>query len=246
MVFIFSFLGGAIYGSFLNMLLWRLPRREGIMGRSHCTSCDKTIAWYDLIPVLSFFLLSGKCRHCKKTISLRYLIVEIVCGITLAGFAYTSGFYNPHSGALIAAVLIFLSLLFFDLYFFVLPDIITFPAIIGFFAYNVLTHTGFNPFLSGLLYALFFGMIYMVSRGRWLGFGDVKLVLLIGLIFGYPLGFMVIVGGIWIGAGVAIVLLASRKTALGKALPLGSFLSIAAILAIIFQYEIQYLERFFW
>ena len=235
MVAIFSFTGGAIFGSFLNMLLWRLPKGLSINGRSRCRACDAVIAWYDLIPVLSFFLLQGRCRQCKHAIHHRYPLVEFACGFIVASF-FSIANPTPAVGLVsVIGLLILLALFFFDLFYFLLPDAILIPAIIGFIIYALAGPEGGAAFLlSGLFLAAFFAILYLMSRGSQLGFGDVKLAGLLGLMFGYPWGALIVIVGTWIGGLAAVIMLAkgaSRK----KELPFGSFLALAAIIFIIFN-----------
>jgi prepilin signal peptidase PulO-like enzyme (type II secretory pathway) len=230
---------GLIYGSFLNMLLWRLPEKASIGGRSHCRSCHHILAWYDLIPVLSYIVLRGRCRSCKNKIHIRYPIVEATVALVISFFFY----FNPFTLSLefflaIAGILILISLFFFDLFYFILPDVIMIPAL-GIYAIFDIAHTT-DPllyFITALLGTSFFGILYLASSGSKMGFGDVKLAALIGLMLGYPLGFFGFVLGIWLGALVSIVLLISRKASLKDPLPLGSFLAIATLIVIIFKYE---------
>lgn len=246
-IVILAGIGGLIYGSFLNVLLWRLPEQEGIGGRSHCRSCHHILAWYDLFPVLSFIALRGRCRYCRASIHIRYPLVEIGTAITLALFFATQ---QPifGLGAIMAVfgLLILVSLLFFDLFYFILPDTLVLPAIVIYAIYDIAKIANPLPYLlTGLLSASFFAMLYGVSRGKSLGFGDVKLAFFIGLILGYPMGFLAIVGGVWLAAIVAIILLTLRRVSLRDSIPLGSFLTLSTIVCIIFYYEILPLATFF-
>ena len=244
---VYAFLFGLIYGSFLNVLLWRLPEGEGIGGRSRCRNCGHQLAWYDLVPVLSFLILRGKCRSCRQKISFRYLAVELTTGIVLAAFWFSR---QPALGLVttfsVFGILVFVSLFFFDLFYFILPDVIVLPAIGLFSVYDLLAVKDLLMLLVGaLLITSFFVILYTASRGRWLGFGDIKLVILILLVLGFPVGFWAIIFGIWGGALFGLVLLASRKATMKKALPFGSFLTLAAMVLIIFQRATDFLSKFF-
>jgi len=245
--FIFAFIFGTIYGSFLNVLLWHLPEGKGIGGRSHCRSCHHQLAWYDLIPLVSFIILHGKCRYCHQRIHIRYPIVEMSTAIVLAlFFAIRQPSVNLEIIMAILALLVLVSLLFFDLLYLILPDALLLPTIVIFAIYDIVkTSSPFSYFLTALLSAVFFAILYLVSRGKNLGFGDVKLAFLIGLILGYPFGFLAIVGGVWLAAIVAIVLLALKRVGLKDAIPLGSFLTFSTIICIIFYHEILPLTTFF-
>jgi prepilin signal peptidase PulO-like enzyme (type II secretory pathway) len=232
-------IGGLIYGSFLNVLLWRLPEGKGIGGRSMCRSCGRTLVWHDLIPVISYVILSGTCRSCKAPIHARYPAVELTVAVVL-GLFFAIRTPNLEISAVmsVVALLVLTTLFFFDFFYFILPDVFIFPAIAIYGAYDVFILK--NPmlfFVAAFLGAGFFGILYAVSRGKKLGFGDVKLAFLLGLIFGYPLGLLTIILGVWLATGVAVLLLISKKAKLHDPIPLGSFLVLAAILCIIFYHE---------
>ncbi len=220
------------------MLLWRLPQYKELGGRSQCRSCHHSLAWYDLVPILSFITLRGRCRYCSERISKRYPLVELTTGIVLGIFFFTwQPAFNLESVITIIGLLVLISLFFFDLFYFILPDIFIFPAIAVYTIYD-LTKTP-NPtsyFLTALLSATFFAILYTVSAGKKLGFGDVKLALLLGLMFGYPIGFMVIVLGIWLAAVVSVGLLVTKKVSRTDHIPLGSFLTLTAIISLIFYH----------
>ena len=236
---ILASIGGLIYGSFLNVLLWRLPEGKGINGRSHCRTCHHQLAWFDLIPIVSFLILRGQCRYCQAGIHIRYPLVELATAVVLGMFfAARVPTLNLETVITIFGLLILISLFFFDFFYLILPDVLIFPAI-GIYALYDLTQLvhPLSYFLTALLSAGFFAILYAVSRGKSLGFGDVKLALLLGLIFGYPLGFVTIVLGIWMAALVAIGFLLTGKMKRTDAIPLGSFLTIASIISLIFYYE---------
>ncbi|MDP2696003.1 MAG: prepilin peptidase, partial [bacterium] len=135
---ILSVLGGLIYGSFLNVLLWRLPEGNGIGGRSHCRACHHQLTWYDLIPVLSFIILRGRCRYCHASIHIRYPVVETSTAIVLVlFFALRQPPLGLESIITVFALLVLVSLLFFDLFYLILPDVILLPTIVVFAVYDV-------------------------------------------------------------------------------------------------------------
>jgi len=240
-------ISGLIYGSFLNVLLWRLPEGQGIGGRSHCRSCHHILAWYDLVPILSFIALRSRCRYCQARIHIRYPIVETVAAITLGiFFAVQQPGLNLESAITIFILLILVSLLFFDLFYLVLPDVFVLPAIGVFLIYDITRIASpLSYFSTALLSAAIFAILYAVSRGKKMGLGDVKLAFLIGLVLGYPFGFLAIVGGVWLATIAAFFLLIFKKATLQDAIPLGSALATSTILFIIFHYEILPLTIFF-
>ena len=191
--------------------------------------------------------LKGRCRYCHASIHVRYPIVEIGSAFVLAFFF---AIRQPSLGLevimTVFALLILVSLLFFDLFYFVLPDALLLPAIAVYAIYDIVKVMNPLPyFLTALLSAGFFVILYTVSRGRNLGFGDVKFAFFIGLVAGYPFGFLAIVGGVWLAAIVAIILLILKRVGLQDAIPLGSFLALSTILCIIFNYELLPLATFF-
>ncbi len=139
-----------------------------------------------------------------------------------------------------------LALAVFDLLYMILPDAIILPLVLIVSAYHVLyTSAPAEFFLTGLLIGAFFAILHLVSQGKWIGLGDAKLGFLIGLMFGYPLGVLVIIAGIWIGAAWALALLAVRKASMKTSLPLGTFLASAGIACILFYQYIFYVAELF-
>ncbi|KKR02625.1 MAG: Type 4 prepilin-like protein leader peptide-processing enzyme [Candidatus Yanofskybacteria bacterium GW2011_GWA1_39_13] len=239
----FIFLIGLIIGSFLNVVIFRLDKKGGIlMGRSECPKCLERLKWYDLLPVLSYVFLKGKCRSCKNKISKIYPLTEIVTAFSFSLFYLI---YKPTIGItdfyFLLIITSFVVLVFFDYLYFLIPDKIVLPLIIIASLYNYFFRQ--PDFISLLLSALvmggIFAIIHLSSRGEWMGFGDAKLMFLIGLVLGYPLGFLALILSVWTAALVGIVLMllgrANRKTAL----PFGSFLAGISIIIIIFQNELQ-------
>ncbi|MBX4189992.1 prepilin peptidase [Candidatus Parcubacteria bacterium] len=236
MILIFSFIVGLCLGSFFNVLLARLPRGKSIMGRSQCIQCLRTLSWFELFPVFSFILLRGKCRTCKTSIANRYPAVELITAMVVFLLVWQRGvdfvLFQPWLSIL---VILYVLLAFFDSLYMILPDVIIFPAIGIAVIYVIRSPMSLNLILSSLLFTAFFAILYLVSRGKWLGFGDVKLVALIGLTLGYPLGFAAVLMAIWIGAIIGIGFLLIDKKNLKKELPLGTFLCLTTIITIIWE-----------
>ncbi len=240
LVTIWVFILGLIFGSFLNVLLWRLPEGKGIGGRSKCRSCHHTLAWYDLIPILSFIYLRGKCRYCDTPIHIRYPVVELATALSLVLFMiFRQPALNADSIITAFIIVVLVSLVFFDFLYFILPDVLILPAATIYLAYDIMRVPNVASYIiTGLLLAAFFAIIYAVSKGRSLGFGDVKLALLIGLVLGYPLGFIAVIGGIWLASIVALLLMFLKRVGPKDAIPLGSFLALSTIICIIFYNEV--------
>ncbi len=245
---IFFAILGLVYGSFLNMLLWRLPRGESIGGRSQCISCNYQLAWYDLIPVLSFIFLRGQCRSCAQRIPPRYLFVELGSCLLfgLLGWWVAPGLTTLSLVATSVFLGLFYGLFCFDLMFFILPDVFTLSGAVLAVVYAFFVLPSWPSFvLTSLVSALLFGILYVVSHGRWLGLGDVKLILFIGLVFGYPMTYFIVVGSVWAGALVGLGLIATKKATMKKALPFGAFLTAVSILSIFVSSHLTFLETFF-
>jgi leader peptidase (prepilin peptidase) / N-methyltransferase len=244
-ILVFIFIFGLFIGSFLNVLADRLPRGETVVGgRSHCEVCKKELEWYDLIPLLSFAFLKGRCRYCHTRLSLRYPAVELTTGILFVlvylFLARDSILYQVLSIKYLVELLYYLFIIsclivvfFADLKYGIIPDKIIFPAIIISAIYLILNTQYLLPHvLSAVGACLFFLMLFLVTRGRGMGFGDVKFAFFMGLVLGYPN----IIVGLYIafltGAIVGCILILWRKKKLkGASIPFGPFLVLGTVLA---------------
>lgn len=247
---------GLLIGSFLNVCIYRLPRDLSVVRpRSHCPSCEKMIAWYDNIPVVSFVLLRAKCRSCQATISWRYPLVELLTG---ALFSAATLWMGPTAAALklclFAAILI--ALFFSDLETLILPDEFTkggfaaglliawfvkVPGLIGLFFPNLDTRltSVLDAALAGLGSAFVLwsvGALYARIRNRdGLGFGDVKMVAMIGVFLGLQGVLLTLMAGSTLGAVIGILyIVITRKDAATYELPFGTFLAAAALAAAVY------------
>ncbi len=240
---------GLVLGSFINVVVLRLDRKEGIItGRSECPHCGHILAWYDLVPLVSFFMLGGKCRYCQQAISWQYPLVEVGTGCLAALFVYQyPGGYTWQQLISLVGMMGFWALFLFDLKYFILPDKIIFPlitlSVVGMIFFN--SGMLINALLTGLLLAGSFDILYVASGGRWMGFGDVKLALLIGLFFGYPVAVIVTVSAVWIAALFGLALIILGKATPKTALPFGSFMAVTAISAILFYNDLIFFRIFF-
>lgn len=240
---LFIFLIGLIIGSFLNVIIFRLDKKSGIlMGRSECSKCLKQLKWRDLFPVLSFIWLKGKCRNCKNKISPIYPATELTTAFCFSLFYLV---YKPTLEItdfyFLMIITSFVLLIYFDYLYFLIPDKIVLPLIIitSLFNYFFRQPEFLNSLLSALIMGGIFAIIHLSSRGEWVGFGDAKLIFLIGLVLGYPLGFLALIFSVWTAALVGIVLMIAGKANRKTPLPFGSFLAGISILIIIFQNELQ-------
>lgn len=239
-----SIAAGLLLGSFLSVLIERWHTKTGIVaGRSECVSCKHILAWYDLFPLVSWLVLRGKCRYCRVPISPRYPAMEAVMAFALGFYVFTNGV--PSLWTLTDLVMLFglVSLFFFDLRWHILPDVFT----LGLSGIALARIIGLRPDLAAgalataILLAAVFGLLYLVSRGRWLGFGDVKMALLVGLLFGFPGAIGVTLIAIWAGALLGVYLMATRRANMQTALPFGSFWAAAAIVTVIWPGPVAFL-----
>ena len=191
---IFLIIIGGLWGSFANVCIVRLPEDKGVVsGRSNCPKCKKQINWYDNIPIISYFILNGKCRKCKKPISFQYVVVELLSIVSFVTIYLIYGF-SFTTLLLIILSLGFIIIFFIDLKHFIIPDIITFPLMaLGFiksfipnldplFPYYVLSLIG-GIFGYGIIWGIIF-FYKQVKKKEGMGLGDAKLLAVIGFWFG--------------------------------------------------------------
>lgn len=247
MVIFFIFIFGTIIGSFLNVVIFRLRAKKSFLkGRSYCPKCKKQIVWYDNIPILSFLILRAKCRNCKTKISWQYPLVELSIGILflLFYFKYLSNFeFLIFDSLFLIRDWFFVSVLIiifvYDLKYYLILDKITFPAIAIAFIFNFLL--GFslaNILIGAIIGGSFFLIQFLISKGRWIGGGDIRLGVLMGVMLGWKMVILAIMIAYVIGASFSIILLISKKKSLKSQIPLGTFLSAATIIVMLYGNEI--------
>lgn len=221
---------GLIIGSFLNAVLWRLRvRRSVVKGRSMCPRCKHVLGPADLIPLFSFVWLRGRCRYCHRTISWWYPAVELAA----AGLYLASWLRWGASPELLLDLVIwpFLIVIFaYDWRWSLILDRISLPGAALAFLANLLLGRSFIEVLAGaILGGAFFGLQYFLSRGRWVGGGDMRLGLLIGALLGWP-GVLLCLGLAYsVGAVVGIALIIARRKTWQSVIPFGTFLTAAAV-----------------
>jgi leader peptidase (prepilin peptidase) / N-methyltransferase len=253
-----SLLGLSI-GSFLNALIYRLHKGKSLGGRSFCPKCKNKIAWYDNIPLASFFILRGKCRKCGSGISWQYPAVELVAGLLfLIAFILEFSIFNsqfsnnfqflnfqsisniqyPISNILniirnwfIVSVMIIIFI--YDLRWYLIPDKITLPSIAVIFLLNLFL--GVNLWLmlvSGIIGGGVFLFQYLVSSGRWVGGGDIRLGFLMGIALGWPFILVALFLAYLIGSIAAVFLVLAGKKKWGSKIPFGVFLATATVITL--------------
>ena len=243
---------GLAWGSFLNVVIYRLPLRMSLFKpSSSCPHCKEKIKFYDNIPVLSFLLLRGKCRHCKGRISLRYPLVELltaVCFLLLYSHYLLSFFF--FASCLFACALIALG--FIDFYHQILPDEITLPGLLLALIYSLFRadlnlRQALIGAVAGAGFLLFiYGAYYLLRKKEGLGLGDVTMMLLIGAYLGWRQAFFTLILASFVGALVGIFFIFYKKKDFQYSLPFGTFLAPAAFAALLWGERIisAYLSLF--
>lgn len=221
-VILYVFGVGAIIGSFLNVYIYRFHTGRSLQGASHCLSCGDRLRPYDLVPIVSYLSLRGRCRTCGCRFSPRYLFVEVVTGVlfVLVLFAATT-LMELLLLAMLMAVLVVIFV--YDVRHFIIPDMLTVAALLLTLALTVpytLTLGEWVSYSSTVAAAaggsLFLYALWFISKGTWLGFGDVKLAFPLGLLVGPTLVFSFIVVSFWVGAAISLLLLGAAKLERGK------------------------------
>lgn len=239
LVFVTVFCIGLIVGSFLNVCIIRGERGESIGGRSRCFHCKKTLSIIELVPVISFLLQKGRCRTCGAVLSLQYPLVELGTAIAYAGvfffvrdtlaFSFSSFLFLLSLFVGIAAVMvIFVS----DLRFTIIPD----GALFVLFAVAVVAlflqpQSQEKTFITALIFSLLLFSLWFFSKGKWMGFGDVKLIFVTSLLAGYPASLIAFLFSFWLGGIAGIALLVSGNTSLKSKIPFGPFILAGTLLA---------------
>lgn len=249
---VFVFLIGICFGSFANVLIYRWPNEESILGRSFCGSCGEMIKWYHNIPVFGYFLLGGRCANCGRSFSIRYPIVEFVMGLAfvgvmmLYGVSWTTLEYTILVFGLITGSII-------DLDHMILPDEITLGGtVVGLVGAWLNPERAFMDAFWGVLAGggslWLVAYIYYIFTGReGLGGGDIKLLAFIGAMLGWRSIPFVILAASMLGAVVGLLAARKSEDGLRTAIPFGPFISFAAILymAGLKSVGIWYLQLFF-
>ncbi len=215
---------GVIIGSFLNVYIYRFHTGKSLAGHSHCLSCGTGLRWYELFPLVSYVLLRGRCRTCGCKIPARYFLVELATGLLFALTLLLSlDIFAVLLFWFIFSILVVITV--YDLYHFIIPDRLTFiltGVVIVLTVYQVCIEgaawlqVGWSV-ATALGGSLFFFFLWTISKGRWIGFGDVKLAFPLGLLVGPQYVFSFVVLSFWIGAGISLCLLAYVRLSRGKA-----------------------------
>ena len=237
MTLLFILLMGLCVGSFLNVVIIRLHERQSLGGRSRCPHCSHTLAWYDLFPVLSFVVQHGRCRYCKQRISWQYPLIELATGLLflLLSLANLPPIYCLASTIYISLLIV---TLITDLRWNLIYDAVLWPGIILALLIPLVSSPSLATTYSSILLAALvgggvFALQHIVSRGRWVGSGDIILGVFLGLILGFPLILWALFLAYVSGAIVALLLMSLGLKTKKDTLPLGCFLCAAGILLLL-------------
>lgn len=237
---VFAF--GLILGSFLNSVIWRLRDNIAIFTRSRsmCTHCRKQLSWKENIPLVSWLFLRGKCLHCQKDISLYYPLVELGTAVVFTLIVYQ---YFPNAQFsewslvrdlffITTLVLIFVQDLRYQE---ISSDVVWVGAIVGLAINTVFLHKDISSMaLGALIGGGFFMAQYVISKGRWIGGGDVRMGAMMGIWLGWPNVLVALFLAYILGAIIGVYLLITKKAGKNTEIPFGTFLSVGTLVALYF------------
>lgn len=241
-----AFYFGACIGSFLNVVIWRLPQNLPLNGRSFCPNCHHQLAWYDLLPIFGTIWRRFKCGYCQNNISPRYLIIELV---TASLFALSFWFLQPQTlpdyySLLIYWFIIAIGIVVFviDLEHYLILDKIVWPSVLVMGALlvgaDLITKSSGQLVISSLLgvvaVAGFFYLIWLISKGKWIGFGDVKFAIFMGLALGFIGSLVALFIAFMLGSIVGVALMLFGNKNMQSKMPFGTFLTAGMIIALFF------------
>ncbi len=255
---------GVVIGSFLNVVIYRLNTGKSLAGHSHCMSCSHRLRWYELLPLISYVFLKGRCSQCGCSIPVRYFIVELSTAILflIVFLQFGIGLLFLFSVILVSVLMV---VMVYDIYHMIIPDklvvIISVLAVTHFFliygttvnTQDILGHT-----LSALGVFMFYGGLWFISKGRWIGLGDAKLAAPLGFILGSSGAFSMVVVSFWIGAVVSILIMtipaifemihrccsknavakSSKSITMKSEVPFAPFLIVAFFLVYLYQLDV--------
>lgn len=251
------FIFGTVIGSFLNVVILRgISGKEMVFSRSECPRCHKTLVWWELIPIVSYVFLRGKCSSCEKTISIQYPLVELAMGVILVllGSQLPLSVIGISQFILIGGIAALLIVLFVtDLLTLLLPDI--YVMVLGLLVLAKLLLVGalaksWNGFAEAgwgiLVGAGFILLLWLVTGGRGIGFGDVKLMIPLGVLFGAQGATVLLFVSFMAGGVFGLAMLASRRATMKTAIPFGPFLAGTAIFLLLVPQTINYIVTLVW
>ncbi len=248
MTILFIFILGTLLGSFINALVYRLHNNLNfVLARSHCPKCQHTLAWQELIPIVSFLRQKGRCTSCQQKISWQYPVVEILTGILFV-LIYQTKILDWQLTQTNFSELLYISGLFvftvwlviifvYDFKYYLILDKITLPAMALAFVWQLAMDFSLAHIINILLAATvgggFFLLQFLVSKGKWIGGGDIRLGVLMGLLLGLPQVLVALMLAYIIGAVIAVFMVLLKKKRWGEQIPFGTFLTIGTFIALL-------------
>ena len=233
---VYAALIGACIGSFLNVVIYRLPLRQSLVSPpSRCPQCGSRLAWYDNVPIFGWLLLGGRCRTCGNRISMQYPIVELITALLFVLVVWLTP-PGPLMVTRLLLVCILIALFGIDLEHQILPNSITLPGIVAGVLLSFIAPPGWRDALlgvllgAGILYAIA-GAYYLWRREEGLGMGDVKMLAMIGAFLGWKAVLVTMVLSSFSGAVIGLALIAAQRGGMKLALPFGTFLALGALVA---------------
>jgi len=233
------FIFGLIIGSFLNCVIWRLYKEESFIGgKSYCLHCHHSLGLWDLFPILSYLFLRGKCRYCKGNISIQYPLVELLTATIFSLIYLHFGIISLSLIFWLIMTALLIIIFVFDLKYFIIPDEVIYPAIFlsiawilySFFSGMINSQEVILIIITSLGASFFFYLLWFFSKGMAMGFGDVKLALLIGLLLGFPNAIVGIFLGFLLGAIIGSAMVFLKKKGMGSEVPFAPFLVVGIII----------------
>jgi len=250
MIVVFVFIFGLFIGSFLNVVIYRLHREESfVKGRSKCLFCGHRLQVGDLIPLFSYLFLKGRCRYCKQAFSAQYPLVEASTAIIFTliflyifpqGFSAFAPFIYYYKLLVWWIMSAFLLVIFvYDLrYYLILDKVIVPAAIFSFFANLFLGHVFWQMLLAAIIGGGFFLLQYVLSKGRWIGGGDIRLGALMGIILSWPHVLTALFIAYVLGSIISIGLLLGGRKSWSDKVPFGTFLSLATFITLLYHQKL--------
>ena len=251
---IILFVLGLIVGSFLNVLVYRLHTAEDmVFGRSKCPHCKNVISWYDNIPLLSFIILKSRCRNCKEKISWQYPIVEVLTGLIFVLIGWKFFVVSNIASWLPTAYYLFISssllvILIYDLLYMEIPMAVLWVGVFISIAVGlyldwinptVLTNTKiYSGILAAFVAFVFFFGLSAGSKEKWMGMGDVYLVILLGLIVGWPEILLALFLAFLFGAAYGTIMIVAKKKKMQSQVPFAPFLVVGTFVTLLFYWPI--------
>lgn len=236
---IFAFVIGTSIGSFLNAVIYRLHVGQSPWrGRSYCPHCKHELAWTDLVPILSYLVLRGTCRYCGKPISPQYILVELAMGLLALVMILRFGVSVPAAVGIVMAA--FLLVIFvYDLRHQLILDRVSVPAmVVALLGSLLLGRSALSLLIGAAVGAGVFFVQFALSKGRWIGGGDIRLGAVLGLMLGWPLVAVNLVLAYFSGVVVALGMIIAKRKSWTSVVPFGTFLSLAGIVTFLWGDEI--------